>query len=270
MVTNRLKFGLRSESSTFWLIKHYKLKEVVLSLTLEDREVLLEADQIVKRKIAEAGYRTRIEADFQKVRDQIEMAGKKVSPHFWPMFFDYNFENGFCMILEQDGEGLAYICYQRIDCGGMNFWQKHVQRVKQCFSHHPEAVFDESWVCEPMRHLTGVGAYSGDALVHPDWRAKGIKNYLRLISYLSQFLAVMHWQDLQWVGGLATSKHVNLGLGAVYGASHTYPEAERWISPPLDKDGTQLRENGYWFLSNHLADILYRARCVAQGHLLGT
>jgi hypothetical protein len=268
--------GYKIESGFDSRIKHFlvvKLRsppngECALPLTIDERQLLLLAHNAIEERIREAGFSTRLETDFYKVRDEIEHAGKEVSPHFWPMFFDYNLDNGFCMILDSDGEGVAYICYQRIDLGGMNLWEKHVQRCKQCFGRHPEAKFDDSWVCQPMTEIRGVGAYSGDALTRKNWRAKGAKEYLELISYLSQFLAAMHWPEIQWIGGLATNQHVRRGLGTFYGARNMDPCAERWITPPLKPNGEPARRSDDWFLSTRRADILYRAKCVARGHLL--
>lgn len=241
-----------------------------MPITLKHRETLMNAYEILKEQIEGEGHSVRWEVNFNTVKNEIEAAGKHVSPHFWPMYFDFNLDNGFCMVLERDGEGIAYICSQRIDCGGMNFHEKHLQRVQQCFGRDKNAKLDETWVCQPMLEYSGVGVYSGDAVTHPDWRSKGAKNLLSKISYMSQFLSAMHWPDIQWVGGLARGVDVTRGLAACYGARNMDPGAEHWITPPVDEDGNPARENGYWFLSSRRDDILYRAECIERGLLFGS
>ena len=239
-------------------------------MTIENDNLLLRSYGILESKINGSGYSVRLAVDFEDIREEIEEAGKEVSPHFWPMYFDYNRDNGFCMVLEHEGEGVAYICYQRIDLGGMNFWEKHQQRIRQCFGRDEEAVLDPNWKCRPMEKLTGVMAYSGDALTRERWRSTKSILYLEKICYLSQLFAMLVWKDVEWIGGLARGHDVRRGLAARYGAKNMDPGAELWIEPPKKSNGKPARENGYWFLSSHRDDVLFRAECIERGLLFGS
>jgi hypothetical protein len=236
---------------------------------IEQKNLLLKAYSRLETLINAEGYTIRIETNFEKIREEIEAAGKEVSQHFWPMFFDYNFNNGFCTILDYEGEGVAYLCYQRIDLGGMNFWDKHLQRLRQCFGQDPHARLNADWVCDPMKDYTGVGAYSGDALTNPKWRSRGAKEMLELGAALSQVLALLYWPEIEWIVGMARERDIKRGLGAIYGATTTVPLAEVWDVLPRNADGSLARQNGYWFLATRRENALFLAKYAEQGHLFG-
>lgn len=226
-----------------------------MPLTISERALLMNAYAMARQELAEDGFSVRLLSDFKQVRKEIEDAGKSVSPFFWSTYFDFNHVNGFCLVLDYQGEGMAYICTQVIDCGGMNFQEKYIQKLESIYSHDPAAELDPDWVCDPMKRISGLVAYSGDAVTNPKLRRTGTsKRHLRTISLLSLYFTLMTWADLKWIVGTIREDDWSRGLGWIYGARSIDPMAEKWITLPAG------RLANYAFCSSSRDDVLWNAR----------
>lgn len=226
-----------------------------MSITIQDRILLQRAYSVTEQTLNREGFTVRVATDFDEIRDEIEAAGKHLTPFFWTNYFDFNHRNGFCLILESKGKGLAYLCTQLIDCGDMDFQQKYVQRLQAIYSHDERADLDTDWVCHPMKEITGKVAYSGDAVTHRDLRIGGKSlEYLGALSRLSLYFTLMHWVETGWIVGTVRQKDLQRGLGWYYGATRTYPMVEKWNTLP------EGRLANYVFCASNQSDILWNAR----------
>ncbi|MFN3252620.1 hypothetical protein [Roseibium album] len=222
----------------------------------EQNAVIMTAYAQVSKEIKDGGCSWRIEKDFEKVREEIEAAGKELTPFFWTNYFDFNGQNAFCLVLEKDGQGLSYICIQRFELGSRTLEQAYLQRLKSIYAHDREAKLDSSWTCEPLQEVTGTIAYSGDAVTHGDLRSLGkSRHFLSAISKLSLYLALITWSEIGWIVGTINEKDIGRGLGWLYGGARCYPMAERWEVLP------EKRRANYAVVLSSRRDVLWNARC---------
>gem|GEM_PF-1556501 len=221
----------------------------------------MNAFTVVMSEITMAGYGYRVETDFAKVRREIESAGKELTPFFWTNYYDFNGKNAFCVVLEKDGQGLAYLCSQKMDLGARSLETAYIQRLEAIYSHDSAAKLDPTWTCEPLRDITGPIAYSGDAVTHGDLRTLGnSKRYLAAISKLSLYLTLSTWSDVNWIVGTIRERDMSRGLGWLYGAARCYPMAERWLTLP------EKRLANYAVLASSRQDVLWSAKTVLAMH----
>lgn len=226
-----------------------------MPISVQDRIMLQHAYSVTEQSLRREGYNVRVATDFVEIRDEIECAGKELTPFFWTNYFDFNHRNGFCLVLESNGKGLAYLCTQMIDCGDMNFQQKYVQRLQAIYSHDKDAELDTDWVCTPLQDIKGVVAYSGDAVTHRDLRVGGKSlELLGALSRLSLYFTLMHWVDTGWIVGTVRQKDLQRGLGWYYGATRTYPMVEKWNTLP------EGRLANYVFCASSQQDVLWNAK----------
>lgn len=227
--------------------------------TPDQQRLLMSAFSKLEREISDSGFTYRVETDFERLRQDITNTGKPLSPWFWADNFDFNGQNAFCIVLEKDGQGLAYICSQRMDLGARTLEQAYIQRLKALYSHDKTAKLSEDWTCEPLQEVTGVVAYSGDAVTHPDLRSSGFSlKLLSQVSRLSLFLTLTYWTDVDWVVGTIPNKNINRGLGWAYGGNRCYAMAEDWEVMPEDGRG---KLNAAIVLSSR-SDVLWTAKTV--------
>ncbi|WP_395175029.1 hypothetical protein [Roseibium alexandrii] len=231
--------------------------------TPEQHQTLMRAFSKVEREIGDEGFICRVETDFDRLKEDITKTGKPLSPWFWSDKYDFNGHNAFCMVLEKDGQGLVYICNQRMDLGARTLEQAYIQRLKALYSHDPTAKLDETWTCEPLQEVTGVVAYSGDAVTHPDLRSCGFSlKSLGLVSRLSLFYTLTYWDDVDWIVGTIPDKNIKRGLGWAYGGNRCYAMAEEWKVMPEDGRG---KLNAAIVLSSR-KDVLWTAKTVTATH----
>ena len=226
-----------------------------MQLSVSDRELLHNAFYKTAAKIASLGFEYDILTDFKKVRTDIGAAGKELMPFFWEAYFQPNEQNGFCFVLKKDGIGIAYICTRLVDCGSINFNDYYTSILRAIYSHDPDAELDPDWACTPMQRINGKVAYSGDAVVHKDYRSmvRSAKVF-GLISKLSLYFSVMMWSDINWVVGTISERDVSRGLAWYYGATSVYPMAEKWLTLPKG------RLANYAFAVSSRDDVLYCAK----------
>jgi hypothetical protein len=230
-----------------------------MQLSVLERSLLTRLYAFTEREIEAAGYRVRVETDFEEVRKEIERAGKKLMPFFWSSYFQANNHNGFCFVLEKDGVGVSYICTRLIDCGAMNFHDVYISLLKAIYTHDNGAQLDPNWVCEPMLKINGKVAYSGDAVVDKDHRTmvKSAKA-LGLVSKLSLYFSVMMWPEISWVVGTIAERDISRGLAWYYGAASVYPMAECWLTLP------EGRNANYALAASSRQEILYGAKAAIR------
>jgi len=226
-----------------------------MSLSIAEFKVIQDAYVRAAKRIADAGYSIRVLDDFEAVKTEIEAAQKPLTPFFWESYNDFNGHDAFCLVLEQGGKGLAYICTLLIECGKRNFHQTYTARLNRVYSHDPKARLDPNWVCDPMLEINGLVAYSGDAVRHPEFTGKDTLKAFGWLSAASLFFTVCYNKDVSWVVGTVRERDYRRGLGQVYGATRVDPMAEKWLNLPDE------REANYAFCSSSRSDILYRAKC---------
>lgn len=207
-----------------------------MELTPDSSKRLFDAYSALGEQIKAGGYETRVESDFDKIRGEIEALEKPLTPFFWTNYYDFNGQNGFCMILEKKGKGLAYLCMQRFELGTRTLEQAYIQRLKAIYSHDPVAKLDESWSCWPLQEIRGVIAYAGDAVTHKDLRLTNkSREYLALISRQALVLTMSLWQDVGHIVGTVRQEDRKRGLDWVYGAATCIEMVERWETLPAER-----------------------------------
>lgn len=211
-------------------------------------------------RLNDMGFTVTVLHDFEEVSAVLRKAGKSATLQFNTKLFDFNGCNGFCHLVEKDGEPVSTFCSQLMDTGLKNLQEFHWMQLDRLYPAE-DSMIDRTWSCPPMTKLTGPLMYSGDACNPVGARTtRSSLERLRLVAKLNLFLGLISWQTIRASVGLARAADVRRGLGAVYGAYHTCPFATRWRQLPDDRRQDDV------FLFSHSADILHQAEIEVRGY----
>jgi hypothetical protein len=204
---------------------------------------LLRAGGLYLDALERVGYGIEVSTDFRNVSAKAAEAGREFQmPQFDTNRTDHTQSDAFWVFLYLDGNIVGTVAAMLQGLHRESFSDFVCRTTSAQFGNGEEAgVVKVSPILDAK--LSGKKlAYIGELNILKGKR--GSRTSLRDFVRLAQVLAVMEW-DVDWTYAFIPQRHIEAGLGSLYGFTQSLPFAQIW-----NEEITEKRTSSEWFVGS--------------------